>query len=1176
MKYGFRFVSLLSFLIFTLVIHAQFERELTFFSGILGSVPPVEVYEGEGLPTVSFSFTGEAGQAVIFHVAGSLITDESYAERVDRPDNRTASILQPVLEVYAPNGSLLARVEADEDSLHARTDALELPQSGTYRINVSSLNDTFGSFAIAVAPADLENNRKQIGLGETLVGLSGERWEDPWTFEGTAGQSIFIEILNPAPIVYSDFGGLDVQLELFAPDGSELASTVGGGNSYVGSWNSLGPIVLPETGKYTISALDIGFSDNNGIYNISVTERTANERDGEIIYFETLIGAFPADTTNEWTFDAEDGDIAILNLNLTDGDTNLSIEVTDPAGEVIHRERNANLEAQVFEIVTSGRHTIIISGQEGKPAEYHITLTRAETTEERSIAFGQTVTDVFLKDDTHRWTFEAQAGDVVEIDSSQDFRLFTPSNEDYSYISGINSPDINRRNLALSEAGTWTIEVTAYVYYAYQPYTISLREIVLEMPDQRIISFGQSAMGSLQRGEAIDFVFDVSAENGTYIYLTAIEQNSNAEIDIQLIDSANLGLSGLSFSPSYSAGVQYGNYSNSLYIPQAGQYRLRLTSEYEYGLVPYFFGLYTETNTPLEFSNTIVSDGSMSIGESIFIQGKREQFDENPEANIITFEGTAGQAVQILTTNVEYDLPEMVIKVYDPDGNFITENYTENGYRNQFVVNLSQDGTYTLEITAINYPVFQLNLALAEDDLRLGLLHPLESYTRQDPNDLPRTRSNEWTFYGRVGDVIGLRLYQDSDIRTQTDPLIELYGPDGRFVAENDDFDDLNSFLGPLELTQEGLYTVVVQDYNGSFSDYRLIYFDRDINPLRDEADAIEACTVLTRQAYEAIATACVGTTGANEACLASTPVLLDGAANASFSSAGDVISLDGLGTMQSSALDESNSGFGMVYMNIPVRTVNESTTTIRAILIGDAAFQNPSVDPSLAPVELATEEAVEVEIVTLEVLIAGNQNINVRSGPGTGFAVTRTLTAGTVYTAIGRNADGSWLEIQFEDDSIGWASASLLTTEGDISSLAVTNTSSSAAPAQNNSNDVALYFSSASGDSQCKRGSESGLLLYAPELPDYDRARIRINGLDIEFTGIIFVQAEAGGVMRIYNVESNIVQFSLNNDLNYVSLTYQVSVPINNDLNVSGTASEQVQYDYRVVRALPIRYIRQ
>lgn len=63
--------------------------------------------------------------------------------------------------------------------------------------------------------------------------------------------------------------------------------------------------------------------------------------------------------------------------------------------------------------------------------------------------------------------------------------------------------------------------------------------------------------------------------------------------------------------------------------------------------------------------------------------------------------------------------------------------------------------------------------------------------------------------------------------------------------------------------------------------------------------------------------------------------------------------------------------------------------------------------------------------------------SVNVRSGPDTAFPPVGVLTQGAQCTALGRNGDASWLNLQCPG-VIGWVSAPLLETTGSVTNLPV------------------------------------------------------------------------------------------------------------------------------------------
>jgi uncharacterized protein YraI len=79
-------------------------------------------------------------------------------------------------------------------------------------------------------------------------------------------------------------------------------------------------------------------------------------------------------------------------------------------------------------------------------------------------------------------------------------------------------------------------------------------------------------------------------------------------------------------------------------------------------------------------------------------------------------------------------------------------------------------------------------------------------------------------------------------------------------------------------------------------------------------------------------------------------------------------------------------------------------------------------------------------------VSIVTNANAKLRSGPGTEFADQGIIPADTVLTAIGRNADSSWIQVNF-NGAVGWVAIFLLNVTGDVNTLPVVGADQAAAP---------------------------------------------------------------------------------------------------------------------------------
>jgi uncharacterized protein YgiM (DUF1202 family) len=101
------------------------------------------------------------------------------------------------------------------------------------------------------------------------------------------------------------------------------------------------------------------------------------------------------------------------------------------------------------------------------------------------------------------------------------------------------------------------------------------------------------------------------------------------------------------------------------------------------------------------------------------------------------------------------------------------------------------------------------------------------------------------------------------------------------------------------------------------------------------------------------------------------------------------------------------------------------------------ASSSTPSSGPSIEATEV-------VQIVTPSAtpdlrtgIVISNQNINVRSGPGTNNDSIASLIPGTTVEIIDESDDGQWFNVRLADGNTGWVSADLLDAEQAPTSIA-------------------------------------------------------------------------------------------------------------------------------------------
>jgi Bacterial SH3 domain len=118
--------------------------------------------------------------------------------------------------------------------------------------------------------------------------------------------------------------------------------------------------------------------------------------------------------------------------------------------------------------------------------------------------------------------------------------------------------------------------------------------------------------------------------------------------------------------------------------------------------------------------------------------------------------------------------------------------------------------------------------------------------------------------------------------------------------------------------------------------------------------------------------------------------------------------------------------------------------TTIVADLATPTVAELPTDTPELAPTEVQPTATASAVTLTMK------DRLHVRAGPNTTSKVLDTLDVGTVVTAVGRNADSSWIQVQLPGKTdLGWVinNPEYLTASSDVNALPVADTGAQSAP---------------------------------------------------------------------------------------------------------------------------------
>lgn len=115
------------------------------------------------------------------------------------------------------------------------------------------------------------------------------------------------------------------------------------------------------------------------------------------------------------------------------------------------------------------------------------------------------------------------------------------------------------------------------------------------------------------------------------------------------------------------------------------------------------------------------------------------------------------------------------------------------------------------------------------------------------------------------------------------------------------------------------------------------------------------------------------------------------------------------------------------------------------------SAASAPTTAETVTTALLTAEEAAVTTVATtatnstppVATVATTGARLNVRSGPGTTYAITAHIENGTTITVIGSSDDGAWLQIQLADDgaATGWVAAAYVALSDGITTPVVETT---------------------------------------------------------------------------------------------------------------------------------------
>lgn len=251
-----------------------------------------------------------------------------------------------------------------------------------------------------------------------------------------------------------------------------------------------------------------------------------------------------------------------------------------------------------------------------------------------------------------------------------------------------------------------------------------------------------------------------------------------------------------------------------------------------------------------------------------------------------------------------------------------------------------------------------------------------------------------------------------------------------------------------------------------------------------------ESCAILIEQAIEATNNNC-SELGRNQVCYGNAQINAtpqESADDFVFESGGDIVDASDIQALQLSSLvepDEWGIAVFSLQANLPDTLPGQNVTVL---MFGDVSIENGG--------------ALHAPLIE----IAVNTNINVRSGPGTGYNVITGLAAGDTVVADGRNEASDWVRIQLPDDAgTGWLYVPLVTVDGEVSTLDVVEATTTDGTGTTYGPMQAFTFSTGIGSSECDGVPADGILIQTPE--GAGKVDLLINEVQISLGSTAFLQ---------------------------------------------------------------------
>ncbi len=751
-------------------------------------------------PTVSYTFTGTAGQSV-------TITLESDA-------------FDSYLTLQDAAGNDLATDDDSAGSLNARISDFALPADGVYTVVVNSfIGAAAGDFTLtlemaggsAVVPTPLPPVVTVVpATGDTLLPnvplagtLSAEQPTMSYTFTGAAGQNVTITLESDA---------FDAYLTLQDARGNVLATD----DDSAGSLNArITDFALPADGTYT--AVVSSFA-GSAAGDFTLTLETAGgsavvptpvppvvtvvpAAGDTLLPNMPLAGTLTAEQpTMSYTFTGAAGQRVTITLESTAFDAFLILH--DPSGtELIGDDDSAgNLNARIsdFALPGDGLYTVLVTSFGGTAlGDFTLTLETAGSgvvvptpvpplvTTGNEIAAGQIVSGE-LTDSQLSVTYRlvGEAGSAVSIMlNSEAFDAFltvqdAAGNEVASDDDGGGNLNSRIAVFRLEAGQTYSIVASSLGGTAIGAYTLQVDSVTFSSGGP--ITIGESLTGYADGGYPS---YTFSADVGEMVVITL--RSEDFDSFVRLYDSQ-----GSVLASDDDSGGNLDAQISFFTIPASGEYTIQVEAySGEAAVGAYTLSVATVTTRPVEYTQEV--QAALDTANSVL--GFR-------------FRGQAGDVIAISMNSDTFD---SYLTLTSAEGVMLVSNDDGGGDLNALIgpFTLPETGDYIIGARGYDANAagpFTLRLE------RVVMIPVMYGGTITGTFDAT-TSAIYYSFEGSSGDMISLAVAGDNGL----DTTLLVNGPGNYQVGYDDDSGrDFDPEINRLVLNESGTYVVIVRPFD--------------------------------------------------------------------------------------------------------------------------------------------------------------------------------------------------------------------------------------------------------------------------------------------------------------------------------------------------------------------------